>query len=155
MPNHFHFMLQPNEEGCKPIVLKEKITHLQNLSKAMGKTLSSYTQAINVQNNTTGNLFQKKTKAKCLTDETIIQSGYAVNDYLVNCFLYIHNNPLKANLTDELKKWPYSSWPDYYGLRNDNLCNQAKAKQKIGLNEIDFKNTTYLQPDKKIIPLLL
>ena len=43
MPNHFHFMLQPKKEGCKPIVLNEKTTHLQGLSKTIGKTLSSYT----------------------------------------------------------------------------------------------------------------
>ena len=63
MPNHFHFMLMPNETGCESIVLGDKITHIQNLSKAIGKTLSSYTKAVNVQNKTTGNLFQKKTKA--------------------------------------------------------------------------------------------
>jgi hypothetical protein len=65
-----HFMLQPKKEGCKPIVLKERVTHLQILSRAIGKTLSSYTQAINIQNNTTGNLFQKKTKGKCLTEQS-------------------------------------------------------------------------------------
>jgi hypothetical protein len=52
MPNHFHFMLQPKNEGCETIVLKEKSTHLQVLSKTIGKTLSSYTQAINIQNKT-------------------------------------------------------------------------------------------------------
>jgi len=155
MPNHFHFMLHPKEEGCKTIVLKEKNTHLQNLSKAIGKTLSSYTQAINIQNNTTGNLFQKKTKAKCLTEELQIEPGYTMNDYLLNCFLYIHNNPLEANLTNELKNWPYSSWPDYYGYRNGNLCNKEKAKKRIGFSEIDFKKSIYKQPDKKIIKFLL
>ena len=67
MPNHFHFMIVPNNEGCKNIILGDKITHMQNLSKTIGKTLSSYTKAINIQNQTTGNLFQKKTQAKCLT----------------------------------------------------------------------------------------
>jgi len=107
MPNHFHFMLQPNEDGCKSIVLKAKTTHLQNLSKVIGKTLSSYAQAINIQNNTTGNLFQKKTKAKCLTHSTLIEPPYARQDYLVNCFLYIHNNPLEAHLVSTLENWPY------------------------------------------------
>jgi len=154
MPNHFHFMLQPKKEGCEPIVLKEKTTHLQNLSKAIGKTLSSYTQAINIQNNTSGNLFQKKTKAKCLTEQTIVEPPYNLADYLMNCFFYIHNNPLSANLTSDLRQWPYSSWPDYYGFRNGNLCNKQRAKQKIGLCEIDFNNTMCQKADKKIISSL-
>ncbi len=57
MPNHFHFMLVPNEEGCTNIILGEQETHMQVFSKAIGKTLSSYTKAINIQNQTTGNLF--------------------------------------------------------------------------------------------------
>jgi len=151
MPNHFHFMLQPTPEGCKQITLKEKTTHLQNLSKTIGKTLSSYTQAINIQNNTTGNLFQKKTKAKCLTEQSIVELPYHLKDYLANCFFYIHNNPLTVTNIEDLKQWPYSSWPDYYGLRNGSLCNKEKAMQRIGFREKDFKSTIFQKPNKKII----
>ena len=64
MPNHFHFLVVTNEEACRPIIIRGKETHMQQFSKCIGKTLSSYTQAINIQQNRTGNLFQKKTKAK-------------------------------------------------------------------------------------------
>jgi putative transposase len=124
---------------------------LQKLSKTIGKTLSSYTQAINIQNKTTGNLFQKKTKAKCLSDKSIIESPYSIQDYLINCFFYIHNNPVTAKITKDLKQWPYSSWPDYYGFRNGSLCNKEKAMLKIGISEIDLKSTVRQRPDKKII----
>ncbi|MFI5186383.1 MAG: hypothetical protein ACHQF0_06645 [Chitinophagales bacterium] len=147
--------MQPKKEGCEPIVLKEKITHLQRLSKTIGKTLSSYTQAINIQNGTTGNLFQKKTKTKCLSEQSIAEPPYSIKDYLVNCFFYIHNNPLTANIIDNLEQWPYSSWPDYYGFRNGTLCNMRKAMQRIGFCEIDFEKTMYQNPDKKIISSLL
>jgi len=60
MPNHFHFMLLAKPDGCKNIILKDQPSHLQKLSKVIGKTLSSYTMAIHIQNETTGNLFQKK-----------------------------------------------------------------------------------------------
>jgi len=150
MPNHFHFMLQPKKEGCEFIVLKEKSTHLQNLSKTIGKTLSSYTQAINIQNHTTGNLFQKKTKAKCLSEQFIATSSSRNSDYLTNCFFYIHNNPLAANITQDLRQWPYSSWADYYGFRNGTLCNIPQAMQRIGFNEKDFMNTIYQEPDTKM-----
>ena len=135
--------------------IKRKNLHIYRvLSKAIGKTLSSYTQALNIQNNTTGNLFQKKTKAKCLTEQSITEPPYNTNDYLTNCFFYIHNNPLTANLVTDLSQWPYSSWPDYYGLRNGTLCNIELAMKQIGFSEIDFENTRYQKPDKNIISLL-
>ena len=148
MPNHFHFMLQPNEEGCITIVLKNQPSHLQVLSKTIGKTLSSYTQAINIQNNTTGNLFQKKTKAKCLTDSSL--TSYSAGDYLLNCFLYIHNNPLPASLVRQLEDWPYSSWADYYNSRHDSLCNKDLTAQKIGLSNLDINPSREIIDDKII-----
>lgn len=102
MPNHFHVMLKPNEEGCKSMIIAGKETHMQNLSKTIGKTLSSYTQAINIQNNSTGNLFQKKTKAKLLTEPSRPDDNFSNHDYLLTCFHYIHQNPLKANLVKNL-----------------------------------------------------
>jgi len=137
MPNHFHFMLLAKPEGCDLLFRNGKICDLQNLSKAIGKTLSSYTQAINIQNNTTGNLFQKKTKAKCLTEIPIDAIDFAPPEYLVNCFHYVHDNPHKSGLVKNLPDWPHSSWPDYYGYRNDDLCSKEKAIKILGLPAID------------------
>ena len=69
-------------------------------------------------------------------------------------FLYIHNNPLEAHLVSTLENWPYSSWLDYYGFREDTICNKRKAKQRIGLNDADFNAATYLQADEEIVPFL-
>ncbi len=140
MPNHFHFMLVPNEESCNNIHLGDKLTHLQNLSKAIGKTLSSYTKAINIQNKTTGNLFLKKTKSKCLSDLGSAANMFPIKDYTLTCFHYIHQNPLQANLVKELKNWIYSSYRDYYGYRNGTLCNKNLAMKLLSLADIDFKN---------------
>lgn len=154
MPTHFHFMLEPKREGCNKILLMGKEMHLQVLSKTIGKTLSSYTQAINIERKTVGNLFQKKTKAKCLTDQLIIDPAYIHNDYLVNCFLYIHNNPLVGKVVDNLNDWPYSSWPDYYKQRADSFCNLRKAKFKIDFREVDFRNSLYQTPNEELIKLI-
>ena len=147
MPNHFHFMLIPNEEACENITLADKLTHMQNFSKAIGKTLSSYTKAINIQNKTTGNPFQKKTQAKCLSDLLRL-------DYLLTCFYYIHQNPLKANLVNRLEEWIYSSYPDYYGLRNGTLCNKKSAVEILSLSDTDLKNNFMKKIDEKIIEKL-
>jgi putative transposase len=139
MPNHFHFILIPNEAGCKNITLSGKVTHMQNLSKAIGKTLSSYTKVLNIQKKTTGNLFQKKTKAKLLTGDSSINTRFTKHDYLLTCFHYIHQNPQRAGLADNLKDWSYSSYPDYYGYRNGQLCNKEIALHILALSENDFK----------------
>jgi len=138
MPNHFHFMLVPNEEGCKHIILAGKGTHMQNLSKTIGKTLSSYTKAINIQNKITGNLFQKKTKAKLVTEENMILDRFSNHDYLLTCFYYINQNPLQAKLVSHLKDWPYSSYPDYYNHRSGTICNKDLAMQLLELSFVDF-----------------
>ena len=151
MPNHFHFMVHAKRAGCEKIVLKGQESHLQILSKAIGKTLSSYTQAINIQNNTSGNLFQKKTKAKCLTEPNLPLPGYTSQDYLLNCFFYIHQNPFEANLVANLKDWPYSSWPDYYSLRSPSICNKEIAMRRIGLPDIDLNPLFETKIEEKII----
>jgi putative transposase len=154
MPNHFHFMIRPNEAGCQQLVLAGNISNLQNLSKAIGKTLSSYTKAINIQNKTTGNLFQKKTKAKILTRDSKISSVYESKDYLITCFYYIHQNPLKANLVKDLKNWLYSSFPDYYGYRNGTLCNRNLTMELLSLSEKDLHKYKPLNLNDAIIDLL-
>ncbi len=142
MPNHFHFMLLPNEEGCKQIMLAGKETNMQNLSKAIGKTLSSYTKAINLQNKTTGNLFQKKTKAKLLSGADHLINDFSQKDYLLACFQYIHQNPLKANLVKELQQWHYSSYPDYYHGRNGTICNKSLCCTLLNFTQNDLKSYT-------------
>lgn len=141
MPNHFHFLLMPKAGGCTYVVLKEKETHIQNLSKAIGKTLSSYTQAINEEQNRTGNLFQKKTKAKWLSE----QDG--TSSYIVECGSYIHANPVAAGLVITELDWEYSSARDYYGVRNGTLCNKQLFMDLSGMSVMDF--TKQQQPSKE------
>ena len=150
MPNHFHFIIAPNEEACKYITMEDKITPMQNLSKAIGKTLSSYTRAINNQNKTTGTLFQKKTKAKSLIEDSI----HSTHEYLETCFHYIHQNPLAANLITNLKYWLYSSYPDYYGYRKGTLCNKEKLMSLLSYTEADFRNEEIKNLDDDIIQKL-
>ncbi|MBK8608836.1 MAG: transposase [Chitinophagaceae bacterium] len=154
MPNHFHFMMVPNDEGCKYIILAGKQTHLQNLSKTIGKTLSSYTQAINIQNKTSGNLFQKKSKAKLLTGDSESVNSIEIHDYLLTCFHYVHQNPLLANLVKHLKGWPFSSYNDYYNQRSGNICNKTLAYKMLALSEIDFEKEVIKDLDKKLIDRL-
>lgn len=130
MPNHFHFLLRATEDG-----LKERNSFggkpMQELAYRIGILLSSYSQAINRQNNSTGSLFQQKTKAKILLEES---DGSRIS-YLQQCFCYIHQNPIIAGLVTGLSDWPYSSYNEYTGLTNEVFCNR----------EIFFKLTGFQQ----------
>lgn len=134
MPNHFHLLIRPTESG-----LTERISFggkpMQELSYRLGMLLSSYAQAINKQNQTTGSLFQQKTKAKILSET---DNGTRVS-YFEQCFHYIHYNPVAAGIVQNPEEWPYSSYPDYAGLRNGTLCSKEIFYSKTGLNAADMR----------------
>ena len=130
MPNHFHLIIRATKES-----VVERISFggkpMQEFAYRIGILLSSYSQAINKQNGTTGSLFQQKTKAKILSEPV----ENKMVSYLERCFFYIHNNPLRTKLVSDLKDWAYSSWPDYAGLRNGTLCDKSVFFESMGLQE--------------------
>ncbi len=149
MPNHFHFLLRATENG-----LIERSTFggkpMQELAYRIGILLSSYSQAINKQNKTTGSLFQQKTKAKILSE---VNNGSRTS-YFEQCFHYIHQNPVVAQMVKNVGDWPYSSYPDYIGLRNGTLCANGIFYSQTGLGTEDIKNKTMEDIDEKILDKL-
>lgn len=138
MPNHFHFLINANEKTIqnKRVGIYEK----KVLSEGFRNVLSSYSQAINKQNNMTGSLFQQNTKAKCLNDGSI--------NYTLTCFHYIHQNPYKAGLKSHMEDCLYSSFKDYAGLRNGTLCNKQLAVNLLDLNMNNFYMDSYKAIDE-------
>ncbi len=134
MPNHFHFMIQANE---KSIAERKSFgdKRMQEFAYRVGILLSSYSQAINKQNKTSGSLFRQKTKAKILAET---KEGRSIS-YLENCFFYILQNPKAAGLVANPADWPYSCYPDYVGLRHGSLCNKELFFQQTGLNAAAIK----------------
>lgn len=135
MPNHFHFLIYSDERtiATKRIADKEKNV----LSEGIRHLLSSYTQAINKQNGSTGSLFQQNTKAK-----PIVKGS---RDYDLTVFHYIHQNAYEAKLVEKLEDWEYSSFVDYSGKRNGNLCNKELTIKLLGLNMKTFYEDSYRQ----------
>lgn len=154
MPNHFHFLVYTKESACLPYSgtkwtgdskspvhsnTKSPNEKQQNLHHAIKILLSSYTRAINKQEDTSGSLFRGKTKAKNgIIDGFVTVNGKNKNlffrpdnHYSRVCFEYIHENPVEAKLCSEQVDWRYSSAIDYAGLRNGTLCNQELAKKLI------------------------
>jgi len=141
MPNHFHFLVNTNLHSIK--IRKVGSLNLSELSNGIRLLLSSYSLAINKQENRTGSQFRQKTQAKLLNIEAV--------NYPFTCFQYIHQNPLKAGLVERMEDWEYSSFKDYLKIRNGSLCNQDLAKNLIGFDESDFIRESYsvIDNDKK------
>lgn len=133
MPNHFHFLINADKRTITTKIIAGKEKNI--LSEGIRMLLSSYTQAINKQNNTSGSLFQQNTKAKT------IAKGSNLYDLL--CFHYIHQNPMKAKLVKKMEDWEYSSFKDYCGLRKGTLCNQELAYRLLNLDKKKFYEDSY------------
>lgn len=136
MPNHFHLLI--STFGSFDQV---------KFSNGFKTLLSSYTNAINLQEQRTGSLFQQNSKAKCLSAET----NRHFDDYGLVCFNYIHQNPVNAGLVSKLEEWEYSSFRDYAGLRKGTLCKKEIACDLIGVPAIgiEFYEQSYEALDEK------
>lgn len=106
MPNHFHLLLHTDER----VLQTKRAGNVDQsiVSYGIKNLLGSYAKAVNVQQRRTGSLFTQNTPAKRLDGP----------NYATACFHYIHQNPVRAGLTQKLEDWELSSFKDYAGLRN-------------------------------------
>lgn len=141
MPNHFRFLIHAD---LRTIQTKKKGNAERNvLSEGLRNLLSSYAQAINKQNKTTGSLFQQNTKSRCIIDSGINYGSMA--------FHYIHQGAYRAGFVDRMEDWEYSSFKDYAGLRNGSLCNKALAFDLLNLGRETFYEDSYTLIDDNLI----
>src|SRR3989344_881698 len=100
MPNHFHLMIRQKTK--------------QGITEFMRKLGTGYTNYFNLKNQRVGSLFQGKFKAILLDKEK----------HFIHLPHYIHTNPLdlilnkdmNVNRMEFLKKYQWSSLPDYLGI---------------------------------------
>jgi putative transposase len=98
MPNHFHFLIRQN--GEIPI------------STLLLKVLTSYSMYFNRKYQHVGHVFQDRFKAVHIDNDTQLKHVSA----------YIHVNPKIARLVRDLRKWKYSSYPEYFTDKNGGVC---------------------------------
>jgi putative transposase len=150
MPNHFHLMMEVTDPSISRGATSSRTPTSPNdrqlsLNDSIGILLSSYTRAINIQENTTGSLFRQKTKAICLNEINGISSNWFTSfgvtfmnvmipefQYPQVCFNYIHNNPVKAGLVEKPEEWEFSSYLDLKSLRNGKLVDKERVAE-LGL----------------------
>ena len=133
MHTHFHFMIY-TDERCLDIK-KQGGLFLDPVTNGFRKLLSTYAHEYNINNNRTGSLFRPKTKAVCLDDEVALSKKYLLKqDFYLNTFNYIHNNPVEAGIVKNTCDWKWSSVRSYNGQVENSICNKALAKQICGLS---------------------
>lgn len=124
MPDHFHF------------IIYIKSVDVEIVKKNIGILLSSYTKAINKAYNRTGSLFQQHTKTKLLKNE----------NYLLTAIAYIHQNPLRKALVNNIEDWEFSSFRDYAGLRKGTLVEKSLVMSRFNsIEEFKFFSKTKVE----------
>jgi len=88
MDNHIHLLLK---EGQEP------------LATTMKRIGTSYVYYYNWQYNRKGHLFQDRFKSEPVEDDA----------YFLTVLRYIHQNPVKAGITDDPVTYPWSSYTEY------------------------------------------
>jgi len=88
MGNHVHLLIKEGKEV------------LSNTMKRIG---TSYVYWYNWQYNRKGHLFQDRYKSEVVEDEA----------YFLTVLRYIHQNPLKAGLTDDIASYQWNSYNEY------------------------------------------
>lgn len=97
MPNHYHLLIHAKSTDFS--------------SKIMQPLGTSYTKAINKQENRIGALFQGPFQAKLILRDS----------YLLHLSRYIHHNPVAAGYVRRPEEWEYSSYREFTGFRNGTL----------------------------------
>jgi REP element-mobilizing transposase RayT len=142
MPNHFHFMIHATDSSS--IKIRQGGIIIDPVTNGYRKLLSGYARIFNQENKRSGSLFRQKTKAKRISDiNATVDTKIEIPKYYINCFHYVHQNPLRANLITKLEDWEYSSFLDYANLRSDDLCNKELAVKLCGYDAENFVKTSY------------
>ena len=98
MGNHFHLLLKV---GAEP------------LEQIMRRICGSYVYWYNRKYERVGNLFQDRFKSEPVEDDA----------YLLTAVRYIHQNPLKAGIINDISEYKWSSYNDY--VKNEGLTDTA------------------------------
>jgi hypothetical protein len=139
MPDNFHFLLYTTNDSVQP--LPDSKIPSQYLTEGIRLLLSSYTKGFNKERSLTGNLFQQKTRAVCLTNFS--GESPLIKSCSSTAFYYIHQHPLRSDLVAKIEDWEFSSFRDYLGLRKGNLCSISQASQYVRLNLETFYEDSY------------
>ena len=89
MDNHIHLLIYSE--------------NINSVSKLMQRTNGAYAKLYNKTKNRVGYVFRNRYYTQMILTE----------QQLYNCIVYIHRNPLKANMVNSFQEYKYSSYNEY------------------------------------------
>lgn len=93
MDNHIHLLIYSE--------------NINSVSKLMQRTNGAYAKLYNRTKNRVGYVFRNRYYTQMILTE----------QQLYNCIVYIHRNPLKANMVNLFQEYKYSSYNEYIGKK--------------------------------------
>lgn len=127
MNNHVHILI--NTESTN------------KLTKFMHKVNTSYGIYFNKNRNRVGYVYRDRFKTQVINNEK----------HLYNCILYIHNNPVKANICDDASKYRFSSYKKFLYEENEEVLTRIfESKEKyIKANKIEnLKDMDFIEDEE-------
>ena len=100
MDNHAHILIH--------------VKKTEEMTKLMRKTNTSYGMLYNRMKKRVGYVFRDRYYTQVIKNER----------QLLNCLVYIHNNPIKANIVNKIGSYKYSSYSEYIG-KKDLITNEG------------------------------
>jgi len=113
MGNHAHILI--------------KAETIRDISLFMKEINGEYAKYYNNTRTRVGYVFRGRFKSEVINDEK----------HLVNCMAYIHNNPVKAKLTNEAKEYKYSSYTNY--INQNGIIDFDEAKKHYDISPSNVK----------------
>ncbi|WP_420627194.1 transposase [Candidatus Leptofilum sp.] len=100
MPNHYHFLVRQDGDFDAGLLPQ--------------RVFNSYSKAYNKAYAHSGTLFKGRYQAKLVSS----------NNYLLHLCRYIHANPVKDGLVQNLEEWQFSNYLEWIGERNGKLVDK-------------------------------
>ena len=108
MPNHYHFLVRQDKDVPAGLLPQ--------------RVFNSYSKAYNQLYQHSGTLFEGRFKAIPVTDDV----------YLRHLCRYIHANPVKDGIVQQLDAWPFSNYLDWVGKRPGKLVDHRFVQEYFG-----------------------
>lgn len=103
------------------------------ISKVMQKTNGAYAKLYNKTQKRVGYVFRNRYYTQMILTE----------QQLYNCIVYIHKNPLKANIVNAFQEYKYSSYREYLGKRKFITDNSIQLVFGTSKNYLDVFNSIH------------
>ena len=111
MGNHVHLLIKEGSEA---------------IGDTMKRIASSYVYYYNHKYDRVGHLFQERFKSQPVNDFT----------YFITLLRYIHQNPLKASLVENIQNYAWSSWMEYTGAVQHGFCSTGVVLDRMSLADL-------------------